>query len=232
MTKVEVPPPVEAADQSKIEFDRSFFDSDSIEEAKSLVLMDEDGVTSEERWARETPSETAQIMEWLKPGQGDLLLDYGCGVGRPARSVMAASGCSLLGVDISLRMSAHAERYVGFERFTAISRQALLAMRHHGLRCEHDAWSVWVLQHCLKPADDIQLIWSCLKPGGRFYVVNTFRSYIPTNQGWKSNGTDITALLAERFQLVADLPPPEGVFVEKVRGGGTFSCGFMRDLGK
>lgn len=214
MTKVEEPPPG-PSDERPPNYDRSFFDADSIEEAKRLVLMDEVGMTSEERWARETPSETAQIMAWLNPGPGDLLLDYGCGVGRLTRSVMAASQCSVLGIDTNAKMRALAERYVGQERFSANSRQTLLAMQRHGLRCDH-AVSVWVLQHCIRPAEDIQLVWNCLKPGGRFYVVNTFKTYIPTDQGWINDRSDVASLLAERFRLLRELPQPEGVFVDRV----------------
>ncbi len=214
MTKVEVPRP-DPTDRRPPNYDRHFFDADSIEKAKSLVLMDEEGMTSEERWARETPSETAQIMEWLNPGPDDLLLDYGCGVGRLARSVMAASQCSVLGIDTNRSMRALAARYVESERFSAISRQTLLAMQRHGLKCDH-AVSVWVLQHCIRPAEDIKLVWNCLTPGGRFYVVNTFKTFIPTDRGWINNGTDITSLLAERFRLLHELPLPEGVFEERV----------------
>lgn len=48
-----------------------------------------------------TRSELAQFVDFLAVGEGDVLVDVGCGRGGPGLWVAAATGASILGVDIS-----------------------------------------------------------------------------------------------------------------------------------
>jgi len=144
------------------------------------------------------------------------VLDYGCGIGRLARELIARTGCTVLGVDIRLEMRLLAHSYVGSERFFATSPGALQALTRNGLKVDH-AYTVWVLQHCVVPAKDIARLHACLRPEGRLYVTNGHTRCVPTDKGWKSDGADIAALLSSRFDLLEDKPFPDGVTSEFLR---------------
>jgi 2-polyprenyl-3-methyl-5-hydroxy-6-metoxy-1,4-benzoquinol methylase len=60
-----------------------------------------DPTSTEERWQVETPYVADLIghaLPTIRPG--DLLLDYGCGVGRIAKELIARHRCRVVGVDI------------------------------------------------------------------------------------------------------------------------------------
>jgi cyclopropane fatty-acyl-phospholipid synthase-like methyltransferase len=50
-----------------------------------------------------------------------VVLDYGCGIGRLAKAMIDASGCSVVGLDTSPEMRKLADDYVGSDRFIAVS---------------------------------------------------------------------------------------------------------------
>jgi 2-polyprenyl-3-methyl-5-hydroxy-6-metoxy-1,4-benzoquinol methylase len=72
-----------------------------------------------------------------------------------------------------------------------------------GLRFDA-ALSIWVLQHCLKPADDIGQLRRALKPGGALFVANNVHRAVPTREsGWANDGIDIRTTLTTTFALQA-----------------------------
>ncbi|HUB13429.1 MAG TPA: hypothetical protein VMB34_15880 [Acetobacteraceae bacterium] len=90
--------------------------------AKAVILTDEGpGADSETRWQQETPYLMELIGQMIGLETDTLVLDYRCGIGRPAKATIEASGCSVIGVDISAEMRAMARGYVGSERFLAAS---------------------------------------------------------------------------------------------------------------
>ncbi len=187
------------------------FSVDSIEEAKGVILLNEGGQSTEDRWARETPYQAGDIIDCLELNESSLVLDYGCGIGRLAKELIERAGCFVVGVDISLEMRVLANSYVSSGNFSAMSREAFLAQVQRGLRIDH-AVSVWTLQHCLKPAQDIGLIARGLTPKGRLYVTNTKRLCVPTWSGWSDDGTDVGALLARTFRPLAERSLPGEIF--------------------
>lgn len=188
------------------------FDADCEAAARAIILTDEGpGADTDTRWARETP----YLMELLRAtmGQGpralgpeSLVLDYGCGIGRMAKAMIEAFGCHVLGVDISPRMRALAEAHVGSPRFQAVAPEMLARLARSGLRVDA-AIAVWVLQHCLAPADDIGLIRAALAPGGRCFVLNMKGRAVPAvGEGrflWVADGQDVPALLRHAFAVEA-----------------------------
>jgi hypothetical protein len=67
------------------------------------------------------------------------------------------------------------------------------------------AFSVWVIQHCLKPGNDLDLIRDSLPPGARFALVNSEARVVPVKgEGayWANDGVSVRDLAAERFKLM------------------------------
>ncbi|MGH6719342.1 MAG: class I SAM-dependent methyltransferase [Alphaproteobacteria bacterium] len=180
------------------------FDVDDLDRARQIILTPEPKTTTDERWERETPFLVRCILEHLAPGRGDVVLDYGCGVGRLARELIRQAGCDVLGVDISRRMRSLAVDYVDSPRFTVLSPRMFETLIAKGLRVDHGI-AVWVLQHCHSPDRDIALIAAALAAGHRLFVVNGRQRCVPSDRGWVNDRLDIAALLALRFTATGDV---------------------------
>jgi SAM-dependent methyltransferase len=195
-----------------IQYFPSIFDVRDIESAKAIILTDEGpGADTMRRWALETPYVSALIAEQLSLKQGDLLLDYGCGVGRLARPLIEQTGCDVIGVDISASMRALASTYVNDERFTCVSPAQFDALVAKGLRVDATI-AVWVLQHCLEPTEDVARIWRGLRPDGRAFILNMRQRAVPTVEAgdrvshfhWVTDGKDVSAILRDSFAVDAE----------------------------
>ncbi len=193
------------SDSSKrVSYNPDVFEVTTIDEAKRIVLTAEDA-TTEDRWRVETPYLADGIGAYLEPDASSLIIDYGCGIGRMAKELIARHGCSVVGVDISTSMRQLAPGYVGNARFAACSWNVVDAQIDHGLQVD-GVIAIWSLQHSPKVDEDIARIARMLKPGGGLYVCNLVRAAVPTNQGWVDTGFAIQTLLAEAFEEVAIEP--------------------------
>jgi hypothetical protein len=77
----------------------------------------------------------------------------------------------------------------------------LTAMTERGFRFDV-AISIWVLQHCLKPSDDIARLRAALAPAGSLFVLNDKLRCVPTVEvGWVNDTIDVRALLMQSFEL-------------------------------
>jgi len=190
------------------------FNVANLQHAKSIILTNEgDGDDTETRWAAETPYVLELLTAALGLRSDMVVLDYGCGVGRMAKAMIDASGCSVIGVDISPTMRALAGDYVRSDRFVAVSPGQFDIMIGAGLRV-HAAISVWVLQHCFTPSDDIFRIRGSLAPGGRVFVLNMPRRCVPAVRDgspadgsgfvWAADGIDVAKLLRAAFQVESE----------------------------
>lgn len=178
--------------------------------ARDIILTNEGpGADTETRWVRETPCVLELLRARLSLGPDSLVLDYGCGIGRMAKAMIDATGCSVIGLDISPSMRALAIDYVASDRFMAISPGQFDRLVQAGLRVDA-AIAIWVLQHCFAPADDIARMRTGLTVGGRCFVLNMPKRAIPavedqqTGGGrffWASDGTDVAAMLRAAFVL-------------------------------
>jgi SAM-dependent methyltransferase len=186
----------------QLTYNPDIFSVRNVTEAKGIILTAETS-TTDARWERETPLMSGLIEARTKVGPETVVLDYGCGIGRMAKALIERHGCRVVGVDISPSMRALSVEYVNSDRFFACSPEMLGLLIGAGLRFDL-AIAVWVLQHCLRPADDIRLIREGLSPGGRLFVVNNFHRAVPSRErGWVSDGIDIKATLAKAFGLEA-----------------------------
>lgn len=191
------------------------FDAADIKGAKEIILTGEGpGADTETRWALETPYVMALLADAFGLRQDMVVLDYGCGIGRLAKAMIAASGCSVIGVDISANMRAMAGAYVGSDRFMTVTPAQFDVLTGAGLRV-HAALAVWVLQHCLAPGEDIARISRGLVAGGAFFVLNMPKRAVPAVATeaeanrfvWAGDGIDVAALLRAKFEVAAEGTP-------------------------
>jgi cyclopropane fatty-acyl-phospholipid synthase-like methyltransferase len=184
----------------KVTYNPAVFDANDISQAMAIILTPE-GSTTEERWQTETPYVCDLIAKSLEIGPSSFVLDYGCGLGRIAKELIVRHGCRVIGVDISPTMRALSVMYVQSDRFAACAPEMLTAMTERGFRFDV-AISIWVLQHCLKPSDDIARLRSALAPAGSLFVLNDKLRCVPTVEvGWVNDTIDVRALLMQSFEL-------------------------------
>jgi len=181
------------------------FNVESLTDAKRIILTDED-VGTEVRWARETPYLQNKMLEIFPPNS--MLLDFGCGIGRLAKAWLDHTGGHVLGVDISVPMRQLAPGYVQNERFATCSPEVLTRLVAAGARFDGGV-ACWAIQHVLDPAAVIEQLNEAIKTDGRLLVVNNIRRAVPTDKGWVDDGFDVAEALGRRFELehLGKLPP-------------------------
>ncbi|TAN47269.1 MAG: class I SAM-dependent methyltransferase, partial [Rhodospirillales bacterium] len=178
------------------------FDAPSLEAAMRIILTPQGGQDSEERWKRETPYLAELIGQAAGLSQGQLVLDYGCGIGRLAKELMGRFGVRVVGVDISRNMRSLAPVYVDSDAFCSVSPVILDTLIAQGVRFDA-ALSIWVLQHCARPLQDIARIHAALCDGGQLMAVNGIGRAVPTREGkWANDGIDIRKELHDRLEHV------------------------------
>jgi cyclopropane fatty-acyl-phospholipid synthase-like methyltransferase len=170
----------------------------TMDEAKAIILTQEAEGTHE-RWEKETPYLAGEISTRLGLDENSVVLDYGCGIGRLAKVLIEATGCTVIGVDISPSMRSLAHIYVDSPNFVPVSIPMFVHMVQNGLRVDA-AYAVWVLQHCLMLDDDLNLIHGALKDGARLVTVNDERRLVPTREhAWVDDGLVMREVLREKF---------------------------------
>jgi SAM-dependent methyltransferase len=184
-------------------YNPAVFDVNNLAQAMAIILTPE-GSTTADRWEIETPYLADLIHEHLSVGPGSLILDYGCGIGRLAHELIKRHGCRVIGVDISPSMRALSVMYARSDRFTPCSQDMLDHLIERGLTFDA-ALSIWVLQHCAAPAQDMARIRRALRPDGGLFVANGMMRSVPTtDRGWFNDGLDIRGMLALEFEPVQD----------------------------
>ena len=183
------------------------FNVNDIPQAMRIILTPEQGSSTDERWKIETPYVANLIHDSLAITNETIIVDYGCGIGRMAKELITRHGCRVVGVDISPSMRALAVIYVQSDRFFACSPLMLDAMTIRGFRFDA-AISIWVLQHCYQPGDDVARIRNSLKADGRLFVLNNIDRVVPTVESdkfnWATDNIDIKSMLTREFELEKD----------------------------
>ena len=196
----------------KVQYFPEVFEVEDLQSAKAIILTNEGpGADTATRWELETPYVTSLIAQHLNLEPGTLLLDYGCGIGRLARPLIEQFGCHVIGVDISASMRALAPTYFNDERFSIVSPPQFDALVAKGLRVDA-AISVWVLQHCFEPAQDVTRMRRGLRPEGKAFVLNMRQRAVPAVDAaqsalqfqWVSDGQDVFGILRESFAVEAE----------------------------
>ena len=158
--------------------EHKLFKPKSFEEARHAVVGDCNSISMEERWKIETPLFAEAVLKYA--GDVSNILDYGCGVGRIAKEILARKPRhKVVGLDNSSDMLVEANRYVNNPQFeTTLPNQ--LKDKFFDL-----AYCIYVLQHV--PAIEIrtilQRIHHHLKDDGIFiYCSSDYRMAIRYDQ--------------------------------------------------
>lgn len=102
----------------KLCYNPDIFRVRNLDEARRIILTNEGPADTGECRRKERPTLAAGLCRELNLRKNQLLLDYGCGVGRLARE-LCALGCSVIGVDISPEMRTMARDDVDIRELTA-----------------------------------------------------------------------------------------------------------------
>jgi len=139
-------------------YDHNYFYSNNLEDAKKVILGSYGGLNVDERWKLET--------EWLIKhikfnNEQELVVDYGCGIGRIAKEIKNP----VIGVDFSQTMRLQAEVYVSRDGFCAVNPEIFKVLIDHGLRIS-GLVSIWAFQHI------IDMLMKAMKIGGIFWILD------------------------------------------------------------
>ena len=195
---------------AQLVYDPKVFDADSMEKAKRISLICGTPIPEKIRWNEEVKLLCGAMARELMLRKGDLILDYGCGVGRLAKELVSM-GCNVLGVDTSPSIRRYAVEYVNAPgRFVAISPDELLLLVEKGLRCDH-AIVAWMLQHSPNVYADINVISRALKGLGGVFVADNRNMRLVPVQGenpWCNDNFDIWRQLELQFGIRSNTAYP------------------------
>jgi len=186
---------------SQATYNPAIFDVTNIRDAKAIILTPEDGLTTDERWATESPYLLDLIEQNCNADldRESVVMDYGCGIGRLSLALIQRFGCTVVGVDFNANMRALAANYVNDPRFFAMAPETVHVM---GKDWADLALAVWVIQHLPEPALEQATtnLKNSVKPTGSIFMVNSFERFLPTKEfGWASDGIDIHKHMQEHF---------------------------------
>ena len=174
------------------------FDRNSLAAAKQVILTVPRDI-ADEFWQRATIATGKLILEAVRPTRDDVLLDFGCGIGRLAKELIGHTGCRIVGVDMSAAMRRYAIEYVASDRFSVMSSEEFSQLAAKGSRVFSGAYSVVVLQHVLEPQIELRRIAATCKADAPLFVQNAVSRCVPSNKGWVNDGQDVGRLASELF---------------------------------
>jgi SAM-dependent methyltransferase len=188
-----------------------YFEPHLFELAQHTVVGAINNLSCEERWTKETPLFADAIVRLLQ-SPTERILDYGCGIGRMSKEILARQpGYTLVGVDNSPVQLQHARTYVADQRFSAVIP--------HELSGQFDtAFSLYVLQHvrAVDLRQAIERIHAHLRPDGLFIqCCSKRRMSVRDDQGVffddRFLGVDVEKEIERLFTPIGDLFTPEEI---------------------
>lgn len=179
-------------------------------QARDIILTPEQGMTTDERWAKETPWIVDQVELLINPG--DAVIDFGCGVGRIA--------CELgrkylsIAVDESPEMRAMCVEYCAGNApgVTVTDPWGLNWMAKRGFQAD-GAVAIWSLQHIPDLDTHVRWLANAIKPGGWLFVLNSNSRWLPIKNGWTGDAINVpTVIQAHGFWREIDIALPPDLF--------------------
>jgi len=177
------------------------FEIKNYAEAQNIILTPQADMSPQQRWETEGPY-LLTLMEPLSLNEDSFVLDFGCGIGRMSKLLIDTFGCRVVGVDIAESMREMAKKYVNSDKFRICSPDEFSKWVETGQEPFDVVLSIWVLQHCLRPAQDIKQLQNVLKPNGKLFILNGYARHIPCKEThWANDGFDIRKELGKTFSL-------------------------------
>jgi ADP-heptose:LPS heptosyltransferase/SAM-dependent methyltransferase len=205
------------ADAQKLR--HAFFAPNTLTQAIETVVGDCNGFTAAERWEHEAPMFAEYILKSLEEDQ-NVILDYGCGVGRIAKEILRQNrDVRVIGVDVSENELSLAREYVDDERFSTM-------LPHELDRTVDLAYCIYVLQHvsAIEIRDILQRIHYYLGDAGRFiHCSSEYRMALRYDEPQFYNdrhlGVDLESELNRYFAVHGDLFPDEALKKNRIVRG-------------
>jgi len=114
-----------------------------------------------------------------------------------SKSIIEKYGCSAIGLDISNNMRALSGVYVGSDNYFAIPPAGYKFFENR----VDLVIAVWALQHVRDLEEEVAKIKFMLKDGGKLFVVNERRRFVPSDKGWIDDSADIFMSLQKNFKV-------------------------------
>lgn len=159
-----------------VKYNPKFFEADSIEYAKKIILMGDD---IPDQWETETNWTMNFFRERNLFDEKSIVLDWGCGIGRLAKPIIEEFDCRVVGVDFQPSMLKYATEYVNHSNFTAINNEEFEALPNDYFTA---GISVWALQHTVHTVSIINCIQKKLKFESKFCVLDSNEKHWPVQQ--------------------------------------------------
>lgn len=179
---------------------KEVFDVTTFEQAKHVVL------TSDPNNPNKFQEETDYFINIFRNSgyisSESKVLDFGCGMGRISRELIATFKCDVIGVDISPSMRKFATLYVSNPRkFKAVES-------YTEPESINIAFCILVLQHAQDPQKEIDNLYNVIKPNGYLVLVNENKRLVPADVDknnyiiWKDDKFDVQAAIREKFKQI------------------------------
>lgn len=194
-------------------YDPTVFNVASQRQAMDIILTPEAGMSTDERWERETPDFLRRMEPYILGRSSFRVIDWGCGLGRIARPLCHTYACDVVGVDLSPDMRRLAPVYVDHQDFAVSPPYIYEDAASSGIRkgIFDAAVAAWALQHIPKIERACAALHHVLKTGAPLFVLNRVERVIPIVGGWTADGKDVwAALRGAGFKLDTEehLGPP------------------------
>ena len=177
---------------------KEIFDAETLEQAKDIVLTpdpnDVNKFIFETQWLIKFINAHFNVNEKTK------VLDFGCGMGRISKELIETFDCFVKGIDISDNMLSIAKEYVDSDKF--------FPDKSHSIQDIDLVISSFVLQHSENPEQDIENLYTVMKPNGIFVLVNEPNRFVPTGVNednyviWNDDKVDIIELMKTKFKFI------------------------------
>jgi ubiquinone/menaquinone biosynthesis C-methylase UbiE len=154
-------------------YNPKFFESDSIDHAKKIILFDD---TIPDQWETETKWTMNFFREKNLFNEKSIVLDWGCGIGRLAKPIIEEFNCKVVGVDFQSSMLKYATEYVNHSNFTAINNEEFYKLPDDYFTI---GIAVWAFQHCPNIEPIIKNAQRTLKNNSKLCIFNSNNKAIP-----------------------------------------------------
>ncbi len=185
------------------------FNPKDLEMGKHQVVGSCNEYSMQERWDTETPIFRDIILSHLK-NTDEIILDYGCGVGRLAKELIDSNEkIKVIGVDTSPGMLQVAKEYVNSDRF--------IPMQPKDFDEKVDfAYCVYVLQHIPPQFLDNAIDQLCNATKDKLLLVNSVARMAATEQGFNNDGIDVLEKVSKYFKKINWAIPAEVILNDRL----------------